>query len=52
MRLVFFSHLLINGDLLFARIAGFFKLASHASLIESIVSNCITKETRISEKVH
>ena len=31
-------------DLLFATIAEFFKLASHASLIESIVSNCITNE--------
>lgn len=39
-------------DLLFATIAEFFKLASHASLIESIVSNCITNETRRSEKVH
>ena len=31
-------------DLLFATIAEFFKLASHASLIESIVSDCITNE--------
>lgn len=31
-------------DLLFTTIAEFLKLASHASLIESIVSNCITNE--------
>ena len=31
-------------DLLFATIAEFFKFASHASLIESIVSNCIINE--------